>query len=66
MTKLRVTTDRLNGASKGDIIDVADSSVVEYLINSLQVELVEDVPVADVVTKVKNAATKVGRRKRKD
>ena len=66
MTKLRVTTDRLNGASKGDIIDVADSSVVEYLLNSLQVELVEDVPVADVVTKVKNAATKVGRRKRKD
>jgi hypothetical protein len=66
MTKLRVTTDRLNGASKGDIIDVADSSVVEYLINSLQVERVEDAPVADVVTKVKNAATKVGRRKRKD
>ena len=66
MTKLRVTTDRLNGANKGDIIDVADSSVVEYLINSLQVELIEDDPVADVVTKVKNAATKVGRRKRKD
>lgn len=66
MTKLRVTTDRLNGASKGDIIDVADLSVVEYLINSLQVERVEDAPVADVVTKVKNAATKVGRRKRKD
>ena len=66
MTKLRVTTDRLNGARKGDIIDVADSSIVEYLINSLQVELVEDAPVADVVTKVKNAATKVGRRKRKD
>ena len=52
MTKLRVTTDRLNGASKGDIIDVADSRVVEYLINSLQVELIEDAPVADVVTKV--------------
>lgn len=66
MTKLRVTTDRLNGANKGDIIDVADSSVVEYLLNSLQVELFEDAPVADVVTKVKNAATKVGRRKRKD
>ena len=66
MTKLRVTTDRLNGAKKGDIIDVADLSVVEYLLNSLQVELVEDDPVADVVTKVKNAATKVGRRKRKD
>ena len=66
MTKLRVTTDRLNGANKGDIIDVADSSVVEYLLNSLQVELVEDAPVVDVVTKVKNAATKVGRRKRKD
>jgi hypothetical protein len=66
MTKLRVTTDRLNGSKKGDIIDVADASVVEYLLNSLQVERVEDAPVADVVTKVKNAATKVGRRKRKD
>ena len=67
-TKLRVTSDRLNGAHRGDIIELDDSVAVEYLIASGQCELVQDEPKPEpvVVTKVKQAATKVGRRKRKE
>jgi hypothetical protein len=65
MTRLLVITDKLNNARKGDVIDVADSSNVEYLINSGQCLPVDEQP-QTVVTKVKDAATKVGRRKRKD
>jgi len=65
MTRLLVITDKLNNARKGDVIDITDSNNVEYLINSGQCVAVED-ETPTVVTKVKDAATKVGRRKRKD
>ena len=65
MTRLLVITDKLNNSRKGDIIDITDSNNVEYLINSGQCVQVEN-ETPSVVTKVKDAATKVGRRKRKD
>lgn len=63
--KLRVTTHRLNKTNKGDIIDVDDTVLAEYLLASGQCEKVEE-PVAKAVTKAKTAATKVLRKKRKD
>ena len=65
MTRLLVITDKLNNSRKGDVIDITDPTNVEYLINSGQCIPVED-QTPSVVTKVKDAATKVGRRKRKD
>lgn len=63
--KLVVTTHRLNGKNKGDVIDVDDTGLAEYLLASGQCEKVEQ-PAAKAVTKAKSAATKVIRRKRKD
>lgn len=63
--KLIVTTHRLNSNKKGDIIDVDDTVLAEYLLASGQCEKVaqtSDTP----VTKAKSAATKVLRKKRKD
>jgi len=65
MTRLLVITDKLNNSKKGDVIEVNDATNVEYLINSGQCLPVEEHE-PTVVTKVKDAATKVGRRKRKD
>ena len=65
MTRLLVITDKLNNARKGDVIDITDPTNVEYLINSGQCVPAQD-ETSSVVTKVKDAATKVGRRKRKD
>ena len=63
--KLRATTHRLNKTNKGDIIDVDDTVLAEYLLASGQCEKVEE-PAAKAVTKAKTAATKVLRKKRKD
>jgi hypothetical protein len=63
--KLRVTTHRLNKHSQGDIIDIEDSGLAEYLLASGQCEKVEDTA-TKAVTKAKSAATKVLRKKRKD
>ena len=63
--KLIVITHRLNGKNKGDIIDVDDTVLAEYLLASGQCEKVEDTA-AKAVTKAKTAATKVLRKKRKD
>ena len=58
MTRLLVITDKLNNSRKGDVIDITDPTNVEYLINSGQCVRVED-ETPSVVTKVKDAATKV-------
>jgi len=63
--KLLVTTHRLNGKNKGDIIDVDDTVLAEYLLASGQCVKVEE-PAPKAVTKAKSAATKVLRKKRKD
>lgn len=63
--KLKVVTQRLNGHRHGDIIVVDDNSVAEYLINSGQCEKLEETA-AKAVTTVKEKATKVLRKKRKD
>lgn len=63
--KLLVTTHRLNGHKQGDVIDVDDTGLAEYLIASGQCEKVEE-QAPQPVTKAKTAATKVLRRKRKD
>lgn len=63
--KLLVTTHRLNGHQRGDVIDVDDTVLAQYLLASGQCEKVaetSDTP----VTKAKSAATKVLRKKRKD
>ena len=61
-TKLRVTSDRLNGAHRGDIIELDDSVAVEYLIASGQCELVADKP----ATKPDKKPSKLGRRRNKE
>jgi len=61
-TKLLVTTDKLNGARRGDIIELDDSVAVEYLIASGQCELVADEP----ATKPDKKPSKLGRRRNKE
>jgi hypothetical protein len=63
--KLLVTTHRLNGHNQGDVIDLDDTGLIEYLIASGQCVKVED-DAPKPVTKAKAAATKVLRKKRKD
>ena len=60
--KYRVTTHRLNGHNKGDIVTFTDSNVVEYLINSGQIEPAT----AEPVTKDEPKPARTKLRKRKD
>ena len=60
--KLRVISDKVNGARRGDIIELDDSVAVEYLIASGQCELVADKP----ATKPDKKPSKLGRRRNKE
>ena len=59
--KYRIITHRLNGHNKGDIVTFTDSNVIEYLMNSGQIQEVA----AQTVTKdeAKPARTKLKKRK---
>lgn len=60
--KYRITTHRLNGHNKGDIVSFTDGNVIEYLINSGQIELAA----AETVTKDEPKPARTKLRKRKD
>ena len=59
--KYRIITHRLNGHNKGDIVTFTDSNVIEYLINSGQIELA-----AETVTKDEPKPARTKLKKRKD
>ena len=60
--KYRITTHRLNGHNKGDIVTFTDGNVIEYLINSGQIELAA----GETVTKDEPKPARTKLRKRKD
>jgi|LakMenE01Jun11ns_1017448.scaffolds.fasta_scaffold7304101_2 hypothetical protein len=59
--KYRIITHRLNGHNKGDIVTFTDSNVIEYLINSGQIELAATETVT--TDEPKPARTKLKKRK---
>lgn len=61
--KLRVTSDKVNGARRGDIIELDDLIAVEYLIASGQCERVNDEKPA---TKPDKKPSKLGRKRNKE
>ena len=61
--KLRVISDKVNGARRGDIIELDDLIGVEYLIASGQCERVQDEKPA---TKPDKKPSKLGRRRNKE
>ena len=60
--KYRIITHRLNGHNKGDIVTFTDSNVVEYLVNSGQIQEVA----AETVTKDEPKPARTKLKKRKD
>ena len=60
--KYLIITHRLNGHNKGDIVTFTDSNVIEYLINSGQIQEVA----AETVTKDESKPARTKLKKRKD
>lgn len=60
--KYLIITHRLNGHNKGDIVSFTDSNVIEYLINSGQIQEVA----AETVTKDEPKPARTKLKKRKD
>ena len=60
--KYLIITHRLNGHKKGDIVTFTDSNVIEYLVNSGQIQEVA----AETVTKDEPKPARTKLKKRKD